>query len=572
LERQRRKLAAILAADVAGYARLMADDELGTLARLKQLRAEVIDPKIAQFSGQIVGSAGDSLLIEFSSAVDAVQCSFEIQQTLAVENAGFSEEKRMAFRIGVNLGDVIVEGGTIYGDGVNIAARLEKLAEPGGICVGRSIYDQVKGKLPYIYSNIGDQHVHNIPEPVGAYRVQIEEHAKRARLATPPSKKPSIAVLPLENMSGDPGQQYLSDGITEDIITELSRFRNLSVASRHASFHLKGKGASFAQVVRDLSANYVVEGSVQKRRDRIRITVQLIDAKLGNHLWAERYDRQFADVFAVQDEMVLAIVATLEGRIVADAAEVARKKPTESWSAYDCLLQGRALCNYYREREAVPFFARATEIDPNFATAHAWLALALVISYSFGDQAEILVEAAEAAEKALILDSNDANVHWANAMVMLWQRQHNRAGLHFDRAIALNPADMQIRADRASWLRYVAQPEQALAATEEALKQGSLAPHWFWVVRGQVLFDLKRYDEAIAALNSMSQQGHIVHSYLAATHAYRGDSTKALQALAQAQGLRPSICVQEFARVEPHVEANALKHLLDGLRSAGMPE
>jgi TolB-like protein len=572
LERQRRKLAAILAADMAGYSRLMAVDELGTLSRLKYLRGKVIDPKVVQFNGQIVGSAGDSLLVEFASAVDAMQCAVEIQQSLAAENADLPTEQRMAFRMGVNLGDVIVEGGTIYGDGVNIAARLEKLAEPGGICVGRSVYDQVKGKLAYVYRDIGDQRVHNIPEPVGAYRVQIEGKAKPARLATPPSDKPSIAVLPFENMSGDPGQQYLSDGITEDLITELSRFKNLTVASRHASFHLKGKGASLAEVVRELSANYVVQGSVQKRRDRIRITVQLIDAKSGNHLWAERYDRESADIFAVQDEVVLAIVATLEGRMVADAAEVARKKPTESWSAYDCLLQGRELCNYYREREAVPFFARATKIDPSFALAYAWLALALVITYSFEAEGEILTQAAQAAERALVLDSNDSTVHWANAMVLLWLRQHERAGLHFDRAIALNPADMQIRGDRANWLRYVARPDQALASIDEALKQGSFAPHWFWVVRGQVLFDLMRYDEAIAALNSMSQQGHIVHSYMAAAYAYRGDWARALHALARAQGLRPNICVQEFARVEPYVEVDALNHLLHGLRKAGMPE
>ena len=287
MQREQRRLAAILATDVAGYSRLMAGDEAGTLARLKRLRAEVFEPKIAQFQGRIVGSAGASLLIEFASAVNAVECAVEVQQELGDQNASLPENQRMVFRMGVNLGDVIAEGDTIHGDGVNIAARLERLAEPGGLCVGHTIYDQVKGKLAYTYDDHGEQRVHNIPEPVRAYRVKpaigsADSYRRSpAKGALPLSDRPSIAVLPFENLSADPEQEYFADGIAEDLITQLSRLRDLLVIARNSTFVFKGRSVPVQQVARDLGVRYVLEGSVRRARNQIRVTAQLIDAANG---------------------------------------------------------------------------------------------------------------------------------------------------------------------------------------------------------------------------------------------------------------------------------------------------
>ena len=290
MREEQRRLAAILAADVAGYSRLMAADEVGTLARLKRLRAEVFEPKIARFHGRIVGSAGDSLLVEFASAVNAVECAVELQEELGGLNASLSEDLRMAFRMGVNLGDVIAEDDTIHGDGVNVAARLEKLAEPGSICIARSIYDQVKSKLDYAYDDLGEQRVHNIAEALRAYRVkptkQFDGEGSRRPVTDGPAlaDRPSIAVLPFTNMSGDPEQEFFSDGITEDIITELSRFHSLFVIARNSSFLYKGRAANAVDVGRTLGVRYVAEGSVRRAQDRVRVTAQLIDARTGAHL------------------------------------------------------------------------------------------------------------------------------------------------------------------------------------------------------------------------------------------------------------------------------------------------
>lgn len=294
-----RRLAAILAADAVGYSRLMSADESGTLSRLNALRADLLDPKIAQFKGRVVGSAGDSLLVEFGSAVDAVQCAVEVQERIAARNAEIPEDRRIVFRMGINLGDVIAEGTTIHGDAVNVAARLERLAEPGTVVIGRSIHDQVTGKLPYVYADLGDHAVKNIPAPVRAFRV---ERDARPAVASPvqaqnlplPSK-PSVAVLPFTNMSGDPEQEYFSDGITEDIITELSRDCALFVIARNSSFVFKGAAVNIADVGRKLGVRYVIEGSVRKAGKRIRITAQLIEAATGNHVWAERFDRDLED-------------------------------------------------------------------------------------------------------------------------------------------------------------------------------------------------------------------------------------------------------------------------------------
>jgi len=323
-------------------------------------------------------------------------------------------------------------------------------------------------------------------------------------------------------------------------------------------------------VRRALGVDYVVEGSVRRTGERVRITVQLIDASSGNHVWAERFDRQAGDIYAVLDEVVGAIAANVEDRIAVAAAAHARRRPTESWNAYDYLLQGRELCNFHREPESIPFFERAAAIDPGFAHAHAWLGLSQAVSYMFLFDAALLDRAIEAGQRALSLDAAEATGHWACAMGLTYKRQLDAAGRHFDRAIALNSADLQIRADRANWLRYSGRPTEALAAIDEALRQGPFAPGWFHGVRGRALFDLGRYAEAVAALDNLPEKSVLAWVYLVAGHTLRGDMDAAAAALAEARRERPGLRATEVEMAEPYADGAALEHLLDGLRRAGL--
>nr|WP_198030204.1 adenylate/guanylate cyclase domain-containing protein [Mesorhizobium sp. LNHC220B00] len=383
MARSERKLVAVLAADVVGYSRLMGADEAGTLLHLKTLRAEVIDPKIAQFKGRLVGTAGDSLLIEFQSAVDALQCAVETQNRITASDTNLPEGRRMTFRMGLNSGEVIVDGTTIYGDCVNVAARLEKVSKPGGVVIGRSVYDQVKGKVPYTFVDLGEQAMKNIAGPVHAYRVQTEErdYPEPSTSITsiedlPLPFKPSVAVLPFTNMSADPEQDYFSDGIAEDLITELSRSQSLFVIARNSSFVFKGQAVNTTEVGRKLGVRYVVEGSVRKAGARVRITAQLIEAATGNHVWAERYDRDLEDLFVVQDEVTERIAWALVGKV--GAAEIVRTRQTQtSLSAYDSFLRGVDCIHRFTEKDTVSgveFLKRTLGLEPDSSRAHAWLA------------------------------------------------------------------------------------------------------------------------------------------------------------------------------------------------------
>src|SRR6478735_9712523 len=346
-----RRLAAVLAADMVGYSRLMEVDERGTLARLKTHRLELIDPAITKNHGRIIKTTGDGMLVEFRSVVDAVMCATEVQRRMAGRNADVSPARWIQFRIGINLGDVIVEDDDIFGDGVNVAARLEMLAEPGGICVSGAVRDQVGERLDDVaFEDLGDQCVKNIARPIRVFRVRFDPEAKgapesamNATAETPISKKPSIAVLPLVNMSGDPEQEFFADGLTEDIITELSRFHDLLVISRNSTFVHKGKAVKVQDVAREFGVEYVLEGSVRKAGNRVRVTVQLIDAETDRHIWAERYDRQLEDIFAIQDELTTSIVAILHGRVEAATQDRAKRKPTDNMAAYECVLAAKVL-------------------------------------------------------------------------------------------------------------------------------------------------------------------------------------------------------------------------------------
>jgi adenylate cyclase len=368
-----RKLAAIISADVVGYSRLMGADEAGTLAALKKHRRELIDPKIAEHEGRIVKTTGDGLLIEFPSVVEAVQCAVEMQRAICDRNADVPAVHRIEFRVGINLGDIIIDGDDIHGDGVNVAARLEGLAEPNGICVSRVVRDQVRDKLDVAFEDLGEQQVKNIARPLRVFRVAqpaIVRSTASAKPALALPDKPSIAVLPFENLSGDPEQQYFSDGITDDIITEVSRFRQLFVIARNSSFVFRGKQVDVAEIGRRLGVHYLVEGSVRRVDDRIRINVQLVDTVSGAHVWADRYDRDMKDLYAVQDELAHTIAATLTGCVESAETRQARRKPTNNLTAYDCYLRGvehhRRLTveDMARSRE---MFERAIELDPEFA-------------------------------------------------------------------------------------------------------------------------------------------------------------------------------------------------------------
>jgi TolB-like protein len=590
LQQEQRRLAAILAADVAGYSRLMAADETGTLARLQSLRAEIMDPKIAQFHGRIVGSAGDSVLVEFASAVHAVQCAIEMQAGLAERNALWPEEKRMLFRIGVNLGDVIPGGGTIHGDGVNIAARLEKLAEAGGICIGRSIHDHVKGRIACAYDDLGEQRFHNIPEPVRAFRVRPANAAG----ASPPSThrtplpdKPSIAVLPLNNMSGDPDQEYFSDGMTEDIITELSRFNEFSVIARNSSFRYKGLSPKIEDVGRELGVKYVVEGSVRKIGNRVRVTVQLIEAASAAHIWAERYDRSIEDIFAIQDEVTEAVVARVAEGIKGARTLHARSRPLHSESAYELVLQARP----YRtagtieaSATAAKLLRQAIELDPKFALAHASLAFVRVGDYEEGwvsDPDATLAEALAAAKQAVALDESDGYAHASLAYVLQKFREYDQAQREIDLALSLNPNHVNIIMTSA-WTSVVnGDPERAIERIMRARRLNPLMGGWELWTLGEAYLDAKRYQEALDSFAKVTDPPNIVFLERAVCLAHLGQSEdarrnlhiyldRAQREMPQFPGEDPAAWRTVLLRYMHRRRPEMTEHFIEGARKAGL--
>jgi len=372
-QRVERRLAAIMAADVAGYSRLMGEDEEGTLAALKAIRREIGDPMIAEHRGRIVKTTGDGLLVEFPSVVDAVRCAVEMQREIALRNTAIPQARRIEYRIGINLGDVIIDEQDIYGGGVNVAARLEALADPGRICVSRVVRDQVRDKLDFTFEDLGEQQVKNIARPVRVYRIPVTE-ASPLRVSLPLPDKPSLAVLPFQNLSGDPEQEYFVDGVVEEIITAISRLPWLFVIARNSSFAYKGKSPDLRQVGRELGVRYVLEGSVRKAGKRVRITGQLIDTTSGAHIWADRFDGALDDIFELQDEVASHVVGAIEPKLRQSEIERAGRKPTESLDAYDLYLRALAQFHKYNEagmREAVVLLKRALAIDPSYAPAAA---------------------------------------------------------------------------------------------------------------------------------------------------------------------------------------------------------
>jgi adenylate cyclase len=448
-----RRLAAILAADVAGYSRLMGADEEGTLERLKAIRSELSDPKIEAHHGRIVKTTGDGLLVEFASVVDAVRCAVEVQQGMASRNTDVPADRRIELRIGINLGDIISDDNDIYGDGVNVAARLEALAEPGGICVSRVVRDQVRDKLDFGFDDRGEQQVKNIARPIRVFDVRIAAATVTpATVADPPARaslplpdKPSIAVLPFQNMSGDPDQEYFADGMVEDIITGLSRIKWLFVIARNSTFVYKGKPIDVKQVGRELGVRYVLEGSVRKAGRQVRVTGQLIDTADATHVWAERYDRALDDIFALQDELTISVIGAIEPNLRQAEVERAKRKRPDSLDAYDLYLRAHAdafTAMPEAADKALPLLERAIAIEPDYAAAHAAIALCLHARYYRGGlHEEVRRAAVHHARAAIAAGGDDATALAVGAFVIgSDERDYSTAFNAFDRALALSPS------------------------------------------------------------------------------------------------------------------------------------
>jgi len=580
-----RKLAAILAADVAGYSRLIGLDEEGTLARLKSHRRELIDPKIAEHRGRIVKTTGDGLLVEFGSVVDAVRCAVEAQRRMGERNADVPADKRIEFRIGINLGDIIIDGDDILGDGVNIAARLEGIAEPGGICLSDDAHRQVQGKVGVEFADMGEQSLKNIAKPIRAYRVRLgESAAPRPALALP--DKPSIAVLPFRNMSGDPEQEYFADGIVEEIITALSRFRQLFVIARNSSFTYKGKAVDIKQVGRELGVRYVLEGSVRKASNRLRITGQLVDAATGAHLWADRFDGGLEDVFELQDRVTERVVGAVAPTLELAEMDRVKRKPTDSIDAYDYFLRGLAIQYQFGNREAnaeaLRLLGRAIELDPDFGSAYALAAGCYAISKVNGwlaNPAHEIAVAEKLARRAAELGKGDAVALSASGYVLAYVVRDLETGAAFiDRALALNP-NRAMAWHHGGWTKtWLGEPDAAIERLAHGMRLSPLDPRMpgMQTAMAHPYFFQGRYDEASSwaamALQDAPDWQPALHIN-AASHALAGRSEAARKALARSRELNPALRVSNLRDVlGPYRRPEDIARYQEGLRKAGLPE
>jgi adenylate cyclase len=499
-----------------------------------------------------------------------VQCAVDLQDAMSKANGGQPNECQILLRIGVNLGDVVVEGSDLYGDGINIATRLEQIAEPGGVLVSDAIYSYVKNKVKVSFEDLGCQELKNIAEPIRVHRIT---GTPRVAIVSPQphSAKPSIAVLPFTNMSSDPDQQYLSDGITEDFITELSRFHGLLVNARNSSFQFRDKTVDVRRVGRELGVHYVVEGSVRKVGNNVRVAAQLIDAATGNHVWAERYDRTLDDIFRVQDEVVRNIAARVEGQLATNVAEQARRKPTQNMVAYEYVLRAREHLGTFDWWPAEPLLRQAVQLDPNYAQAHAWLSKSIVYRFFFDLQPKALDEALDHALRAVSFDERDAECHVALAQAYLWRRQFERAGVHYQRGVALNPADVNTLAHKCRWLISMGQQTEALVGLNEVLSREPFPPSWHWEARSIALFASQRWQDTIDAIGRMSRLHYYNHAYLAACHAKLGNAEEAQAETVGVMRLKPDFTITRYMLTEPFKDPADAKSEIDNLRSAGLP-
>ncbi len=582
-KRVQRRLAAILAADVVGYSRLTEADEEGTRVRLRSLHADLIDPRIAADGGRIVKTMGDGILVEFGSAVDAVRNALDIQGAIRRRNTDVAEEKRIEFRVGINVGDVIVEGDDIHGDGVNVAARLEGLCGPGEVYVSGTVYDQSAGKLAAVFEDLGEQTVKNLAKPVRVYRTwaQSEQTAVDTVRPLPLPDKPSIAVLPFDNMSGDPDQDYFADGITEDIITALSHIRWFFVIARNSTFAYKHQTQDVRDIARQLGVRYVVEGSVRASAQRLRLTVQLIDGTTGNHIWATRYDRELADIFQVQDELTQTLVAAIEPELTRAEQDRAKLKRPENLDNWDIYHRGMAaLHRLTRESHLVAeeMLTQVTVLDPTFAAAFVGLAEMYYFNVVFGfaDDPDQSRQASLAmARRAIELDREDSNAHHALARAFTLNRLFDDAVSEFHEALNINPSNAAAHYGLGAAHVFNEQSEQAISHLERAIR---ISPHdahmgSFLTRLGTAKLMEKNYAEAAeyarSALRLPSFQWSR-HMILISALGHLGRIDLAKQPIEELQQHIPDFSADYIINYSPHVEGETHTHIVEGMRKAGM--
>ena len=587
-ERLQRRLAAILSADVVGYSRLMGIDEAGTLSRLNALRRGLVDPQIAAHSGRIVKLMGDGVLVEFGSAVDAVACAIEIQKQVHERDPGGAGADPIQFRIGINVGDIIIEDGDIFGDGVNIAARIESVAAPGGIALSEDAWRQVQGKVKADFVDSGEQSLKNIATPVRVYQLDLAQKvastSQASRPLSGPPDKPSIAVLAFNNMSGEPEQEYFSDGISEDIITDLSKLSELNVIARNSSFTYKGKPVDVKRVGRELGVRYVLEGSVRKAGNRVRVTGQLIDAASGAHIWADRFDRDLTDIFAVQDELTQEIISALKIKLSEGEKALLVAGGTKNVDAHDLFLRGRELMfGSKRDRDIfeqfMSCFRRAIELDPNYASAYAGLGMGYSFDYQnhWSDAPEkSLDQAQRLVDEAIAKDDKDAFARFVAAVVATWKKDYERWARESDRALALNPNYALALLTRGNVHIYTGEPAKAIPYIERAMRlDPDLLNGQYVHFLGTAYFVAGEYETAATCFKdriTINPTTDLSRAFLASALGHLGRVDEARRVWGDLKEINPRYSyVNHIGRLPFKNPADANK-FTDGLRKAGLAE
>jgi len=583
-----RKLAAILSADVQGYSRLMEEDEEGTI-RILKVYMEVIKGFIQQHRGRIVATGGDSVLAEFASVVDAVRCAVGIQEELKKRNREVTENRRMEFRIGINLGDVVEEGDNILGDGVNIAARVQSLAEAGGVCVSGTAFDQVENKLGLGYEYLGEQTVKNIAKPVRVYRVLMEaeavaqrglEVASKEKMTFPLPDLPSIAVLPFKNMSGDPKQEFFSDGITETIITALSKVPNLFVIARNSTFTYKGKPVKVKQVSEELGVQYVLEGSIQKSGDRIRINAQLIDAFTGRHIWAERYDRYLTDIFVLQDEITLKVLAAIQVKLTGAELSSGYGKYYGGEQGLDCylkIIEGNEYVERYNIKDnnlARRIAEEALAMCPEVPMAYLLMANVHSIDYWLASTPrEPLEKGIEMVQKALVLDDTLAEAHGLLGSLYTQKREYDKGIAEGERAVALNPSGATVLVNYASSLYFAGRSEEAIPLLQRAIRLNPFGPGLYYQYLGNALRMTGQFEEAVSAYKKAIQRASDnlwSHILLTATYSMMDREKEAQSEAAEVLRINPKFSPDFFAKTTPLKDRSEIDKVINALRKAGL--
>jgi TolB-like protein/Tfp pilus assembly protein PilF len=572
-----RKLVAILAADVVGYAALMEADEAGTFARVRAGRKELFEPEINKHHGRIFKLMGDGLLAEFGSVVDAVECAVMLQRGMTERNASVPEGKRIDVRIGINLGEVIVEGEDRYGEGVNVAARLQQLAEPGGICVSGKVSKEVEKKLAFSFEPMGEHRVKNIAEPVACYRVSLQPMSARPTPISITPKSPNrvtVAVLPFTNMSSDSEQEYFVDGLAEDLITDLSKVPGLFVISRHSTFAYKGKAIEIRSVAKDLGVQFVIEGSVRRAAARVRINVQLIDAEDGTHLWADRFDRDLADVFSLQDEVVGKVVSAL-AELLPSARPIPGQR-AKNLEAYDLFVRGRVLVTQSVEgnRTARPLLERSIELDPTFADAHAWLAMSHLCGWAYWGEAEQPHRslAFAAAQRAVSLDSNNASAHAILGDVLLFEGSLDGAASELSAALEINPNHADAWAYLGEMKAFEGRAVEGIEYVRKAFHLNPHPPGWYYWLLGLIEYAAGQYEDAVETLRHESTHRSGSQRILAASLAQLDRMDEARVEAAQFLAAHHGFSALHWANTQPFQRAADRQHFIDGYLKAGLPK